>query len=135
MRVRYRQAISVKCAGATHTRAVLFMKPDYFLVISEDGLKRARARIAALPETCTLYADESLELPETKAKVVRLPWAETAKKIDRLSVAVIALATVLQDAGLFPVEAFKGAISKFQRAKIAEINVKAADAGAGLAAG
>jgi 2-oxoglutarate ferredoxin oxidoreductase subunit beta len=109
--------------------------PDYFLVISEDGLKRARARIAALPETCTLYADETLELPETKAKVVRLPWAETAKKIDRLSVAVVALATVLQDTGLFPVEAFASAISKFQKAKIAEINVKAAEAGAKLAVG
>jgi 2-oxoglutarate ferredoxin oxidoreductase subunit beta len=35
--------------------------PDYFLVISEDGLKRARPRIEGLPETCTLYADESLE--------------------------------------------------------------------------
>jgi pyruvate/2-oxoacid:ferredoxin oxidoreductase beta subunit/Pyruvate/2-oxoacid:ferredoxin oxidoreductase gamma subunit len=109
--------------------------PDYFLVISEDGLKRARARIEGLPETCTLYADESLDLPQTKAKVVRLPWAETAKKIDRLSVAVVALSTVLQDAGLFPVEAFQGAISKFQKAKIAEINVKAAEAGAKLAAG
>jgi len=109
--------------------------PDYFLVISEDGLKRARPRIEGLPETCTLYADESLELPETKAKVVRLPWAETAKKIDRLSVAVVALATVLQDTGLFPVEAFASAISKFQKAKIAEINVKAAEAGAKLAVG
>ncbi|MBU0617409.1 MAG: 2-oxoacid:acceptor oxidoreductase family protein, partial [Planctomycetes bacterium] len=109
--------------------------PDYFLVISEDGLKRARPRIEGLPETCTLYAEESLELPETKAKVVRLPWAETAKQISRLSVAVIALATVLQDAGLFPVEAFTSAISKFQKAKIAEINVKAAEAGAKLAVG
>jgi 2-oxoglutarate ferredoxin oxidoreductase subunit beta len=107
--------------------------PDCFLVISEDGLKRARAKIEGLPETCTLYAEESLELPETKARIVRLPWLATAKKIDRLSVAVIALATVLQDTGLFPVKAFASAISKFQKAKIAEINVKAAQAGAALA--
>jgi len=55
--------------------------PDCFLVISEDGLKRAKARIEKLPETCTVYVDESLELPETKAKVVRLPFAATAKKV------------------------------------------------------
>ena len=61
-----------------------------------------------------------------------MPWAETAKKISKLSVAIVALATVLEDTGLFPVEAFASAISKFQKAKIAEINVKAAEAGAAL---
>jgi 2-oxoglutarate ferredoxin oxidoreductase subunit beta len=107
--------------------------PDYFLVVSEDGLKRARARIAQLPKTCTVYAEESLQLPETEAKVVRFPWAEAAKRIDRLSVAVVALATVLQDVGLFPPEALAKAISSFQRPKIAETNLKALEAGAALA--
>jgi 2-oxoglutarate ferredoxin oxidoreductase subunit beta len=107
--------------------------PDYFVLISEDGLKRARARIAGLPETCTLYAEESLELPETKARVVRLPWVATAKKIDRLAIAVIALASVLADAGLFPPEAFASAITTFQKTKIAETNLKALEAGAKLA--
>jgi Pyruvate/2-oxoacid:ferredoxin oxidoreductase gamma subunit len=107
--------------------------PDYFIVISEDGLKRARARIEKLPETCTLYAEESLELPDTKAKIVRLPLIETAKKVGRLSIAVVALAAVLAETGMFPVEAFGEAISTFQKKKIAEINIKAAEAGAGLA--
>jgi pyruvate/2-oxoacid:ferredoxin oxidoreductase beta subunit len=98
--------------------------PDYFLVISEDGLKRARPRIEQLPESCTLYAEASLELPDTKARVIRFPWLETAKKIGKLSVAVIALATMLQDTGLFPAEAFATAISKFQKSKIAEINLQ-----------
>ncbi len=107
--------------------------PDYFLVISEDGLKRARARIEGLPETCRLYAEESLDLPETKAQVIKLPWAETAKKVSKLSIAVVALATVLADGDMFPVEAFGSAISKFQKPKIAEINLKALQAGAQLA--
>ncbi len=106
--------------------------PDYFIVISEDGLKRARKRIEQLPDTCTLYAEESLELPETKAKIVRLPLIETAKKIGRLSIAVVALSAVLVDSGIFPVEAFGTAISTFQKKKIADINVKAVDAGAAL---
>jgi len=106
--------------------------PDYFLVLSEDGLKRSRARIENLPETCTLYTEESLELPPTKAKVLRLPLAETAKKISKLSVAIVGLGAILQDAGLFPREAFGTAISSFQKPKIAEINLKALEAGAEL---
>ncbi|UCF32889.1 MAG: 2-oxoacid:acceptor oxidoreductase family protein [Phycisphaerales bacterium] len=107
--------------------------PDYFVVISQDGLKRARARIEQLPETCTLYAEESLGLPDTKARVVRLPWAATARKISRLSIAVIALAAMLRDSELFPVEAFATAISKAQKPAIAETNLKAVEAGAALA--
>ena len=107
--------------------------PDYFVLISEDGLKKTRARIEQLPDTCTLYAEESLNLPETKARVVRLPWTATARKIGRLSIAVVALATVLQDSGLFPVPALATAISKAQKPKIAETNLKAVQAGAELA--
>ncbi len=108
--------------------------PDYFVVISEDGLKKTRARIEQLPETCTLYAEESLDLPETRARVVRLPWTATARKISRLSIAVVALATVLQDSGLFPVTALATAVSMAQRPEIAKTNLKAVEAGADLAA-
>ncbi|UCF04032.1 MAG: 2-oxoacid:acceptor oxidoreductase family protein [bacterium] len=107
-------------------------EPDYFIVISEDGLRRARARIEKLPETCTLYAEETLELPDTKARIVRLPLNETAKKVGRLSIAVVALSAVLVDTGLFPVEAFGTAISAFQKKKIADINLKAMEAGSEL---
>ncbi len=106
--------------------------PDYFLAISTDGLKRARAKIEKLPETCILYAEESLELPETKAKVVKLPLLQTAKKINKLSIAVVGLGAVLQDAGLFPTDAFGAAIAKFQKKKIADINLEALKAGAEL---
>ncbi len=106
--------------------------PDYFLAVSEDGVKRARAKIEKLPETCTLYAEESLELPQTKAKIVKLPLAETAKKINKLSVAVVGLGALLQDTGLFPVEALGTAISKSQKPKIAEANLEALEAGAEL---
>ena len=106
--------------------------PDYFLVISEDGLKRARARIEKLPATCMLYADESLELPETKAQVVRLPLKETARTVGQLSIAIIALGAMLQDADLSPQEALAEAIGTFQKAKVAEVNRKALEAGAAL---
>lgn len=106
--------------------------PDCFILLSEDGLKRTRARIENLPETCTLYADESIELPETKAKVVRLPLAEIASKTNKLAVVAAAMAAMLEDSGIFPVEAFAKAIRTFQNPKIAEINLQAMTAGAEL---
>ncbi len=108
--------------------------PDYFLVISEDGLKRTRAKIEKLPETCVLYTDESLELPETAAKVRRFPFAEIAKQVGKLSVVTGALGSILQDTGMFPSDAFRKAIETFQRKDIAEINGKALTAGVELAA-
>jgi len=106
--------------------------PDYFIVLSKDGMKKARARIEGLSESCTLYAEESLELPETKANVVKLPITATGKEVSRLSVAVIALGAVLKANGLFDMAAMESAISKFQKPKIAEINIKALKAGADL---
>lgn len=106
--------------------------PDYFVVISEDGLKKTRARIGRLAGTCVLYAEESLDLPETRARVVRLPLARTAKKVNRLSIGTIALAALLRDTALFPAEALETAISTFQNPKIATINLKAVEAGGDL---
>jgi 2-oxoglutarate ferredoxin oxidoreductase subunit beta len=103
--------------------------PDYFVLISEDGLKRTRAKIEKLPETCILYADEDLELPETKAQVRRLPFKQLAKDTGKLSLSTAAIALMIADSGLYPVEAFEAAISTFQSEKIADINLKAVEAG------
>jgi 2-oxoglutarate/2-oxoacid ferredoxin oxidoreductase subunit beta len=106
--------------------------PDYFILISEDGLVRTRQKIAKLPETCILYASEEIELPETKAQVRRLPFKELEKKVGKLSLSTASIGAVLEDSGMFPVDAFKEAIKSFQSEKIAEINIKAIDAGAEL---
>lgn len=109
-------------------------EPDCFVVLSNEGLKKSRERIGRLAETCRLYAEESLDLPETRAKVVKLPFVQTARKISRLSVSTVALAALLRDTGLFPTDAYGEAISIFHKTEIAEINLKAFDAGLGLAA-
>jgi pyruvate/2-oxoacid:ferredoxin oxidoreductase beta subunit/Pyruvate/2-oxoacid:ferredoxin oxidoreductase gamma subunit len=108
--------------------------PDYFVVLSNEGLKKSRARIARLPETCRLYAEDSLELPETRATVVKLPFVQSARKINRLSVSTVALAALLHDTGLFSTDAYADAISIFHKPDIADINLRALDAGLGLAA-
>jgi len=105
---------------------------DYFVVISEDGLKKSRGRIERLGSSATVYAEESLDLPATGAKVVRLPFIATAKKINRLSIGVVALAAMLSDSELFPADAFRESISTLQKKAIAEGNLKAVQAGAAL---
>lgn len=107
--------------------------PEYLVVYSEDGLKKVRGRIAAMPESGVVYAEETLELPETKAGVRRYPFIRVSKSIDRLSIGTIALATMLEDTKMFPLDALTTAIRTFQKMKIAEINVHATEAGAGLA--
>ncbi len=106
--------------------------PDYFVVLSDDGIKRAKLRIEKLSKNCTLIADESLELPKTKAKIVRLPIIQTAKTINRLSATVIAMSSLLKYSKMFPSEAFSKAIATFQKKEIAEINIKAVKAGSSL---
>ena len=106
--------------------------PDYFIVVSEDGLKKTRGRIEKLASSATLYVEESLDLPVTQAKVVRLPFIVTAKKVNRLSIGIVALAAMLHDSGLFPKEALKDSISAFQKPAIAELNLKAMEAGGAI---
>jgi 2-oxoglutarate/2-oxoacid ferredoxin oxidoreductase subunit beta len=106
--------------------------PDYLVILSEEGAARMKKKIESLPATCTVLADEGLSLPDTQARVMRLPLRQVSRSIDRLGMATMALAFLLKHAGLFPLEAFKRALSTFQKPAIAEKNVAAADAGAVL---
>jgi pyruvate/2-oxoacid:ferredoxin oxidoreductase beta subunit/Pyruvate/2-oxoacid:ferredoxin oxidoreductase gamma subunit len=106
--------------------------PDLLVLISDDGLKRVRTQIENLPANARVYAEESLALPSTKATVRRYPFARIAKQVSRLSVAIAAFSAVLRDTSMFPPEALATAIRTFQKASIAEINLKALEAGSDL---
>jgi len=106
--------------------------PDYFVVVSQDGLNHSRGRIEKLAGSATLYAEESLDLPPTEAKVVRLPFITTAKKVNRLSIGIVALSAMLRDSGLFPLEALGESISTLQKPALADVNLRALEAGAAM---
>jgi len=106
--------------------------PDFFVVLSEDGLARVRGKLETLAATCVLYSEETLELPATRARVHRLPFAELGRRVGRPSVATAALAALLEDSRIFPAEAFATAIESFQSPKIAESSRRAVRAGAEL---
>ncbi len=109
-------------------------KPDYFAVLSEDGLKKSRKSIGRLPESCTLYVDESIELPDTKARVKRIALSQTAKALGKLTASVLAVAAMVADAKLIPAEALEEAIRRYQPPAVAEANLKALQQGLQLVA-
>jgi pyruvate/2-oxoacid:ferredoxin oxidoreductase beta subunit/Pyruvate/2-oxoacid:ferredoxin oxidoreductase gamma subunit len=106
--------------------------PECVVLLSAEGLKATRRRIERLPATSTVYVDEGLELPETAARVLRLPFAKTARKVGRLSLGIVALAALRADRGLFPAEALTTAISTFQKPELAAVNLEAVAAGTAL---
>jgi 2-oxoglutarate ferredoxin oxidoreductase subunit beta len=106
--------------------------PDYFVIISEEGASRVRKKIESLPPTCIVLVDEDIQLPETKAKIMRFPFRQVSKDVGKLTTGTVALASLLRHSGLFPVEAFKESISAFQKPAIAETNIKAVEAGSAL---
>lgn len=106
--------------------------PDYFAVVSIDGLKKTRKWISALPKSCTLIIDETLELPSTAAKVRKLPLLRVAKEVGRFSSSVIAMGAILADSRIFPLQAFEDAISRYQSSAVAQMNLKAVRKGVDL---
>lgn len=103
--------------------------PDHFAVVSIDGLKKTRNWIGRLPETCTLYIDETLEVPATAARVRRLPLLKAAKEVGRFSSSIIAMGAILAESKILPLAAFEAAITRFQSPAVAEMNLKAARKG------
>jgi Pyruvate/2-oxoacid:ferredoxin oxidoreductase gamma subunit len=103
--------------------------PDYFLLISNEGLERTKAQIMSLDETCNLYVDEAIELPATKAKVHKLPFTKIGEETSRLALAFIAFGALLGDTGIFPVEAFAEAIQS-DKSRDVDISLRALYEGA-----
>ncbi len=108
--------------------------PDYMLVIAPEGLAKVKKIIQKMDENATIFVDESLVslLPETKAKIETYPFKKSANAIDRFSITILSLATFLARTNLFPVDALKKAVALTQKKAIAEINLKAIDAGVKL---
>ena len=108
--------------------------PDYLIVIAPEGLAKVKKIIQNMPETSTIFVDDQLLslLPNTNAKIESYPFKKAANAIDRFSITILSLATFLARTNLFPIEAFKKAVTLTQKKAIAEINLKAVEAGVKL---
>jgi 2-oxoglutarate ferredoxin oxidoreductase subunit beta len=100
--------------------------PDYLAVISEDGLKKMQKWIARLPASCALYVDEFGEIPETKARVKRIPLWRIVKEHGKLSASMAVLAAIVGDGKFVPPQALEDAIVRFQSPAVAQANLATA---------
>lgn len=106
--------------------------PDYMIVLSQDGLKRTGARIAELPESSTLFIDDALEIPATEARTISLPLSRETGTSRRFAGTYRAMAAMLAQSSLFPVDAFVSAVSKFGRARYVGASLEAIESGIAL---
>ena len=102
--------------------------PDYVVLLSDEGVKRIRARIENLDPNCVVYAEESLQIPETKAAVRRFPFA----KLGKLSIVSAALGTLLEDSGISHRMLLQRRFEVSRARSTPKENLKVVEAGAGL---
>lgn len=77
-------------------------KPDVILVTSEDGLKFANKFIANVGEESMLIIDGTLEVPETKAKVITHNFRE---HFGGRNACIVGLYEYLRQTGIIPMDA------------------------------
>jgi pyruvate/2-oxoacid:ferredoxin oxidoreductase beta subunit/Pyruvate/2-oxoacid:ferredoxin oxidoreductase gamma subunit len=102
--------------------------PDLMLVLAPEGLKVARRTLERLGPQARLYIRSDLLPVETEAQLVPLALASVGKKDQ----AMMALAALVGDTGLLPLEALREAITVGQKAEVARENLAALEAGVAL---
>lgn len=100
--------------------------PDIVLLLAPEGLKVVRKVLPGLGKGTRLYVRADLLPLETGAQIVPLDFerARAGKK----DMAMMALAAMLEDTGLLPLEALREAVSIGQRPEIARENLAAIEA-------
>jgi pyruvate/2-oxoacid:ferredoxin oxidoreductase beta subunit/Pyruvate/2-oxoacid:ferredoxin oxidoreductase gamma subunit len=99
-------------------------KPDLMIVLFPEGFAKVKERIGNLKPEDTLYIHATLPPIETRAQKVILDFKNTGSFNRKKEYwAMMALAKVLQETGIYPVEACKAAIQLHPR--FAEENLAA----------
>ena len=107
--------------------------PDFLVVLSADGPAQVRARIEALSTSCISTQRRAWSSLQRRRGSAGFPSPSWANGLESPTWRRRPWRALLEESGIFPREAFATAIESFQRGKIAELNLKAASAGAELA--
>ena len=109
---------------------ILYMgiaKPDILAVITPEGLSQVPRQLHAMDETQSVYVvPELADKIETRARKIVFDFEHAAA--GKKSLAVMTTAAIVRHANLYPMAAFREAISAGQRAEIAAENLRAVDA-------
>ena len=113
---------------------ILYMgieKPDILAVLTPEGLSQVPRQLRAMDEAQTVYVvPELAEHVQTRAHKIVFNFGRAAPS--KKALAVTTTAAIVRHAHLYPLAAFREAISAGQRAEIAQENLKAVDAGEGV---
>ncbi len=102
-------------------------KPDLLAVITAEGLSQVPRQLRAMDESQTVYVvPELADQIETRARKLVFNLARAAW--NKQSLAVMATAAMIRHANLYPLDAFREAISAHQHADIVAENLKAIEA-------
>jgi 2-oxoglutarate ferredoxin oxidoreductase subunit beta len=106
-------------------------KPNIMVLLFKEGLGSVRQQLENMTETDRVYVCSNLLPIKTKAKVISMDFKQPGQSEARKESWVIAaLAKVLHDIQIYPMEAFKEAVSG--RLEFAEENLRAIEVGEGL---
>jgi len=104
-------------------------KPDILVVLSPEGLSQVPRQLRAMDESQTVYVVPELAQVQTRARKIVFNFARPPSK---KSLALTAMAAIIRHANLYPLEAFREAITIGQRAEIAQENLRALEASEGI---
>lgn len=80
-----------------------FSSPEVLFITSQDGLDYAKSTISKMTENDSIYIDESLNNPETKAKIIKHDFRN---KAGSKFASIYALLYYINSSEIFPKEAF-----------------------------
>lgn len=103
------------------------------LVLSNEGFNKEKKQILEASEDTLILVESSVQEFTSKAKQIRLPFAQTVKNIDKKSMSVCALGALISMTGWLTPESIKYVIQKTQKADLVELSLKAFEAGVDLA--
>lgn len=102
-------------------------KPDILAIITPEGLSQVPRQLHAMDEAQSVYVvPELADKIETRARKIVFDFEHAAA--GKKSLAVMTTAAIVRHANLYPLAAFREAISAGQRAEIAAENLRAVDA-------
>jgi pyruvate/2-oxoacid:ferredoxin oxidoreductase beta subunit len=109
---------------------ILYMgiaKPDILAVLTPEGLSQVPRQLRVMDESQTVYVvPELADQIVTRARKIVLNFDRV--KPSRKSLAVMTTAAIVRHANLYPLDAFRKAISAGRSAEIAQENLKAVEA-------
>ncbi len=106
-------------------------KPEVMLLLFKEGLGIVRSQLSAMTEEDCLFINNDLLPIQTRGRIIPIDFMDTGRWANKKEYwAMIALARMIKELQIYPLEAFKEAVSA--RSEFAEENLAAIEAGESL---